>query len=362
MSIIKRLVYKAVSVQIVFFAVLYITGLKPLYLMAQSNEIEFGQSEAIPLRNSLVMINAGGVNILASIGQDGILLADTNLEIYSEDIAEVIQKMFDEFDNGQSGSDMINAGVGGSETKSITSLLFNTKTTRDYKQNIKYIVNTSSLPDRNGGNRFFATIPEVISSQSPDEDATMIVGHENLLLRVSGAIEGADELPYEFWPSDVYYEAFTKLPWFNSESIQIFHMPKAVSDGDSVIYFRNSDMIFSGDIFRTDQFPIIHVDKGGSIGGVIEALNWIVDMSVPEYRAEGGTLIVPGHGRLSDISDVAYYRDMLTIIRDRILDQKSKGRTLDEIINSSPSFDYDSRYGRDKSSINQFIEAVYLTI
>ena len=118
----------------------------------------------------------------------------------------------------------------------------------------------------------------------------------------------------------------------------------------------------AAEIDRTDQFPIIHVDKGGSIGGVIAALNWIVDMSVPEYRAEGGTLIVPGHGRVSDVSDVAYYRDMLTIIRDRIVDQKSKGRTLDEVINSLPSFDYDSRYGRDQKSINQFIEAVYLTI
>ncbi len=355
-------VQKVRLAKIAFFAVLSMACLNPRYLAAQSIETGLGHSEAIPLRNSLVMINTGGVNILASFGPDGLLLVDTNLETHSEDLAEVIRQLFIESDREQSRSYLENGRVGGSETKSITGQLFNTQIAREYQQNIKYILNTSSLPDRNGGNRFFARVPEEISSQSPDEEVTTIVGHENVLLRVSGAIDGAEELPYEFWPSDVYYETFSRLPWFNSESIQMFHMPQAVSDGDSVIYFRNADTIFSGDIFRTDQFPIIHVDKGGSIGGVIAALNWIVDMSVPEYRAEGGTLIVPGHGRVSDVSDVAYYRDMLTIIRDRIVDQKSKGRTLDEVINSLPSFDYDSRYGRDQKSINQFIEAVYLTI
>ena len=106
-------------------------------------------------------------------------------------------------------------------------------------------------------------------------------------------------------------------------------MPNAVTDGDSVVWFRRSDVIATGDIYNSDIYPPIDVDQGGSIDGEIDALNKLIDMCVTEFMSQGGTMIVPGHGWISDAADVGYYRDMLMIIRDRIQAMIDKGMTLD---------------------------------
>src|SRR4029079_19790553 len=95
------------------------------------------------------------------------------------------------------------------------------------------------------------------------------------------------------------------------------HAPHA--DGDSLVYFRRSDVISTGDIFSTVSYPVIDLQNGGTVNGVIAGLNRILDLAIPKDKQEGGTYIIPGHGRVCDEADVVEYRDMVTIIRDRVL-------------------------------------------
>ena len=133
--------------------------------------------------------------------------------------------------------------------------------------------------------------------------------------------------------------------FFNGEGIEILHRPAAHTDGDSIVRFRGSDVIATGDLFVTETYPVIDIERGGNIQGVVESLNRILDLAFPEFRTEGGTMIVPGHGRIADSADVAYYRDMVTIIRDRVQGMIKKGMTLEQVKSAKPTADYDPRYG-----------------
>jgi cyclase len=137
--------------------------------------------------------------------------------------------------------------------------------------------------------------------------------------------------------------------------VQLFHQSGAHTDGDTMVWFRGSDVVSTGDIFRTDIYPVIELDKGGHVQGIINGLNHILQIAVPEFRLEGGTMIVPGHGRLCDSADVAYYRDMVTIVRDRVQDAIKRGLTLQQTKSAGLTHDYDRRYG----SPDAFVEAVY---
>jgi glyoxylase-like metal-dependent hydrolase (beta-lactamase superfamily II) len=226
---------------------------------------------------------------------------------------------------------------------------------------IRYILNTGIGRDHNGGNAKLAIVPREMSFQDPNEIATKVHAHENVLLRLSGAV-GDDSVPFEFWPSDAYSDDFYKLPYFNGEGIQLIHVPSATTDGDSLVWFRGSDVISAGDVYRTDAYPIFDPEQGGSIEGVVRALNVLLDMAHPEYRAEGGTLIVPGHGRISDHGDIASYRDMVTIVRDRVRSMINEGMALDEIKAADPNPDYDPRYARAPGSADRFLEAIYRSL
>ena len=161
-------------------------------------------------------------------------------------------------------------------------------------------------------------------------------------------------------PTDTYFtDRYTMYRFFNNQAIQIFHMPNAITDGDSTVFFRRSDVIATGDIYNSDIYPPIDVGRGGSIDGEIEALNKVLDMSVTEYMSQGGTMIVPGHGWLSDSGDVGYYRDMLMIIRDRIQHMIDNGMTLEQVKAAKPTMDYDPLYGRQSGVTARFVEAVY---
>ena len=187
-----------------------------------------------------------------------------------------------------------------------------------------------------------------------------IIAHESVLRRMT---EAKPALPFPALPTETYFTDIYKLSsHFNGEGIQLIHMPAAHTDGDSMVWFRGSDAISTGDVFSTETYPIIELDKGGSINGVIEALNDILDLAFPEFRTEGGTMIVPGHGRISDSADVAYYRDMVTIIRDRIQDMIKKGMTLEQVKAAKPTLDYDTRYDSSTWTKDMFVTAVYQSL
>jgi len=164
-------------------------------------------------------------------------------------------------------------------------------------------------------------------------------------------------------PTETYFTDIYKLSsHFNGEGIQLIHMPASHSDGDSMVWFRGSDVISTGDVYSTETYPMFDVEKGGSVNGVVEALNDILDLAFAEFRTEGGTMIVPGHGRISDSADVAYYRDMVTIIRDRIQGMIKKGMTLDQVKAAKPTLDYDTRYDTPGWTKDMFVTAIYQSL
>ena len=186
-----------------------------------------------------------------------------------------------------------------------------------------------------------------------------MLAHENVLNWMVG-----ENLPFGALPTETYFVEDYKLStFFNDEGVRLVHIPQATTDGDSLVYFRRSDVIAAGDVFNMDSFPIIDVDRGGHINGVLQALNYILELAIPEFRTEGGTMIVPGHGRLGDSADVGYYRDMLTIIRDQVQDLIDKGMTLQQVIAERPTFGYEGRFGSDTGwTTEMFIEAVYRSL
>jgi cyclase len=166
--------------------------------------------------------------------------------------------------------------------------------------------------------------------------------------------------PSEAWPTETFVVDKDEV-FFNGEAIEMFHAPAAHTDGDSLVFFRRSDVIATGDLFDTDHYPVIDVSRGGSLQGVIDGLNKIIDLAIPAYSEEGGTMVVPGHGRICDEIDVVEYRDMLTIIRDRIRAMIGKGMTLEQINAARPTLDYDPLYGAASGAwtTDMFVEAAY---
>jgi glyoxylase-like metal-dependent hydrolase (beta-lactamase superfamily II) len=191
------------------------------------------------------------------------------------------------------------------------------------------------------------------------------MAHEAVLVRMTSTAGGATPAPTDAQPTDTYYTETMKLShFFNGEGVQLIHQPAAHTDGDTLVWFRGSDVIAAGDIFSTTTYPIVDVKQGGSINGVVEGLNRILRYCIAEFRTEGGTLVVPGHGRLSDSADVAYYRDMVTIIRDRVSAMVGKGLTLEQVKAAKPTADYDPRYAATSGpwTTDQFIEATYVSL
>jgi glyoxylase-like metal-dependent hydrolase (beta-lactamase superfamily II) len=187
-----------------------------------------------------------------------------------------------------------------------------------------------------------------------------VIAFETVLDRMTEAKAPSDALP-----TDTYHVNSYKLSeFFNGEGIKMYHEPAAHTDGDTIVYFRYSDVIAAGDILRTDTYPVIEVDKGGTINGVLDALNNILDMMIPEFRSQGGTWVIPGHGRLCDIGDVANYRNMVAIVRDRVQDMIDHGKTLAQVKAARPTMDYDGLYGSTTGpwTTDMFVEAVYRTL
>jgi glyoxylase-like metal-dependent hydrolase (beta-lactamase superfamily II) len=148
--------------------------------------------------------------------------------------------------------------------------------------------------------------------------------------------------------------------YFNGEAVFLHHIPNAHTNGDVIVYFRGSDVLVAGDIFVTTSYPVIDTKNGGNVEGVITGLNKILDITVPKYLQEGGTYVIPGHGRVCDEADIVDYRDLVVIVRDRIQDLVKQGKTLEQIKAAKPSLDYDGRYGNDKSwTTAMFTEAIY---
>jgi glyoxylase-like metal-dependent hydrolase (beta-lactamase superfamily II) len=223
---------------------------------------------------------------------------------------------------------------------------------------IRFIVNTNARPDHTGGNEPFAKAGSKMGGGlivgGYAGDGAMVIAHQKVLTAMSAPTGKAALAPGGAWPTDAY-PGESKEIYANAEGVEIFHPGAAATDGDSIVHFRRSDVVVTGDIFSMTSYPVIDGDKGGSFTGVLAGLNRIIDLTIPKDWQEGGTMVIPGHGRIADEADVVEYRDMITIIRDRIEDMIKKGMTLEQVLAARPTRDYDGRYGNPA----MLIEAAY---
>jgi cyclase len=280
--------------------------------------------------NVYMLVGAGG-NITVQAGNDGVMLVDTEYAGLADKILAAVRKISD--------------------------------------KPLRYIINTHYHPDHTNGNERLRKAGSTVAGGNVAGDlgaeaseGAQIIAHVNVLDRMSAPTGQQAVAPQGAWPTDTFIGNEKKL-WFNNEGVEIIHIPNAHTDGDSIVYFRRSDVISTGDVFVTTTYPIIDVAAGGTINGYIEALNRIIDLIVPVYGQEGGTLVIPGHGRLCDLGDVLNYREMVTIIRDRVQDMIKKGMTLEQVKAAKPTFDYDPLYGSSTFwTTDRFVEAVYRTL
>jgi cyclase len=265
-------------------------------------------------------------------------------------------------ETGPEGTIVVNAGTAEAAGRVVAAI----KKVTD--QPIRYIIDTSADRDFVGGNavlskagrNIMAAGPEPIGGEFQRDYSATIVSTEQILTRMSG-----QKAPYpsEAWPQETFPDP-RKDYYMNHEGIQIFREAPAHSDSDSIVLFRGSDVVVAGDIIDTNRFPVIDTSRGGSIQGEIEALNQIIDLSfrpMPFVFGEGGTLVVPGHGRIYDRQDVVEYRDMIVTIRDIIQDMIQRGMTLPQIKEAGPAKAYEREYGARSGSwtTDDFVEAVY---
>jgi len=286
---------------------------------------------SLHVQGSVWMIVGGPFNAAVSIGNDGVLVVDTMVEPLADKFLAEIRKL---------------AG----------------------DKPIRYVINTHFHADHTGGNakvipagqsiiagNFAAQVGAAAANQAN------VIAHENTQIRMMSDLKPAP--PFIAMPTDTFFTEAKDL-YFNGEAVQILHQPSAHTDGDVIVFFRKSDVIVAGDVYINTTFPIVQLDQGGSFQGIIDALNRIVDLTVPAEKQEGGTYVIPGHGHLADEADVVEYRDMNTILRDRFLDAIKKGRTLEQIKASRPVLDYEGRYGATSGfwTTDNFIEAVYRSL
>jgi cyclase len=225
---------------------------------------------------------------------------------------------------------------------------------------IRWIINTHVHRDRTGGNAVLGNSGKFFAGNTRRDVGALILAHDNVLQGMS-ATSGKYSTGSQAWPTDTYFSGQKDL-FFDGEAVEIFHEPNAHTSGDSVVFFRRSDVVSTGDVFTPDRFPTIDLEQGGSINGLIAALNHILKLTVPELNQEGGTMVIPGSGHLCDEADVADYRDMVTIVRDRIQDMVKKGMSLEQVKAARPARDYDPLYGRPEYTGEMFVEAVYRSL
>jgi glyoxylase-like metal-dependent hydrolase (beta-lactamase superfamily II) len=286
--------------------------------------------EILPVRGQVYLVASASGNAVLQVGAQGVLVVDTMREQDAEGLLAAIKKV---------------AG----------------------DRPIRFVVNTHAHADHTGGNLKIAGAGSQLVAGNFSRElgeagakSAFIVAHENVLKTMSAPTGARAPTPFGAWPTDTFFQA-EKDMYFNGEGIQLVYEPAAHTDGDILVFFRSSDVIATGDVFNTDSYPVIDLDHGGHINGIIEALNRIIDLAISEQFTEGGTRIVPGHGRICDEFDVVEYRDMVTIVRDRVQAMIRKGMTLDAVKAARPTLDFDPRYGAVSGAwtTSMFVNAVY---
>jgi glyoxylase-like metal-dependent hydrolase (beta-lactamase superfamily II) len=284
--------------------------------------------EVLDVRPTFFVIVGAGSNIGVQVGDDGVVIVDTGTTADAPAALAAIKKIS--------------------------------------PKPIRYVIDTGPDVDHVGGNETLAKAGEKLLTGSNAggrrDPADLIVP----VLSVEGVVGHMSAFPWTAQPTETFHY-LRKAIYLNGEAIEVLHQAAAHTDSDAFAFFRRSDVVMAGDVLDTRQFPVIDLERGGSIQGEIAALNHLIDLavpSVPDVSREGGTIVVPGHGRLCDHFDVVEYRDMVTIVRDRIRDLMKAGRSLDEIKAAQPAKGYAGRYGNRGGAwtTDRFVEATYQSL
>jgi glyoxylase-like metal-dependent hydrolase (beta-lactamase superfamily II) len=314
-----------------------------------------GEIHVLPVQGNVYMIVADGTNLVVSIGIDGAVLVNSGPAKMTDKVLATINQLMATV-NAPTTNKCFGTNCPGMPygwTSPQMSAVISSPAPGPARP-LRVLINTSMAPDHTGGN---ARLAAAAMSRSPQ-----IIAHENVLQRMTPA---TGTPPAGSMPTDTYPIAFYKLTsYINGEPIIVYHQKEANTDGDSIVFFRHSEVIAAGDIFSSVSYPVIDVDKGGSIQGVIDGLNNILDLAVAEYRSQGGTWVIPSRGRLSDTADVASYRNMVVMIRDRVRSLMRKGMTLEQIKAARLTLDFDGRYGTAVGAVtgDQFVEAIFKSL
>ncbi len=295
-----------------------------LYMLLASVAFAQQQSsiEVLHIRGNVYMFASDQGNITVQVGEhrdnDGVLMVDTGLASMTDTVVAELSKLTN--------------------------------------KPVRYLVNTSADADHVGGN---AVLSKGHGSRgeggnAPGAAEVNVYAQDSVLARLSAP---EAHMPVIALPTMTFerLKDFT----FNGEGVQIFSEAPAHTDGDAIVFFRGSNVISTGEIFSTVGYPVIDLARGGSIQGEIRALNHLLELTVPEIAQEGGTMVIPGHGRLCDEADVTEYRDMVTIIRDRIVDLIKKGKSLSEVQAARVTRDYDGRFSQPAWTGEMFVESIY---
>jgi len=285
--------------------------------------------EVLEVRPSFFVIAGGGANISVQVGEDGLVVVDSGSSGAAPDVLAAIRSIS--------------------------------------PKPIRYIIDTGPDADHVGGNEALSRGGEKLFAGSflggGTPNATDLLAP---VISAEGVLRHMRSSPSGGWPTEVFHYS-RKVMYLNGEAIEVLHQPAAHTDSDVFAYFRRSDVVVAGDVLDTRQFPVIDVDRGGSIQGEIAALNRLADLavpSVPVVTREAGTIVVPGHGRLCDQYDVIEYRDMVTIIADRVRELMKAGRSIAEVKAAQPAKGYMGRYGNAGNAwtTDRFIDAVYRSL
>ena len=292
--------------------------------------------DLVQIRPNFYVIAGAGGNIVMQTGPEGVILVDSGSTAMADKVLATIRR--------------------------VTPLP------------IRYIINTSMDADHTGGNDRLARaglsiLPGAVAAGAGLNDDLVsnsgrasVLAHENVLTRMTSAT-GAQALPFGNWPTKTF--AFRQYSMYlNGEGIQVIHMPAAHTDGDTIVFFRRGDVIATGDVIDTTRWPVVDIKRGGTVQGVIDALNRLMDMSilnVPLQWQPDRTLLVPGHGFVYDKLDLLEYRDAVTVVRDRVQESIDEKKTLAQARAANPTLGYRSQYGTDTGpwTTDMFVETIY---
>jgi cyclase len=294
--------------------------------LARQHAAVFAQLETIQVRPNVFAIFGGGANVTAHVGEDGVLLVDSGAAPMADAVLQAVRTIS--------------------------------------AQPIRLIINTSADADHVGGNERLAKAGVRINPDAfSDQEQASVLAHENVLGRMSASNGNESLFPVGAWPNETYTAKIRSM-YLNNDGIQVMRQLGAHSDGDSIVLFRRADVIATGDILDLRQFPAIDAANGGSIQGEIDALNRLLELTIPAMPLvlkEGRTLLVPGHGRVSDYGELVEYRDMVTVIRDLVQDMVDKGMTAAQVKTANPTKGYRQRFGADSGpwTTDMFVDAIY---